>query len=126
MSKTLDREWKQNLAHQIRVAREDFNLTQGELAELVGVSRQMIVSYENEEGVPAIPVIDVFARVAVALERPFRIGDLVVTVEQTSPRLRSLPKQLKLDFEKAQTYVGAVISITPREGQILIHAKIPA
>lgn len=123
MSKTIDIEWRQKLAKQIREAREDANFTQGELAELVGVSRQMIVNYENEKGVP---VIDVLARIAVALETGFRIRDLVVTVEQTSPRLKSLPKQLKLDFEKAQTFAGAVISITPKEGQIVIHAKIPA
>jgi transcriptional regulator with XRE-family HTH domain len=123
MSKTLDTEWKQKLADQIRQAREAADMTQEELAKLIKVSRQMVVNYEKCKGVP---VIDVLARMAVELETRFKIKDLIIAVEQTSPRLRSVPKQLRLDFEKQQTFAGAVISITPKEGQILISAKIPA
>jgi transcriptional regulator with XRE-family HTH domain len=123
MSNTIDIEWKQKLAEQIKQARESADLTQDELADLIGVSRQMVVNYEKKKGVP---VIDVLARIAVELETRFKIKDLIITVEQTSTRLRSVPKQLRLDFEKSQTFGGAVISITPKEGQILISAKIPA
>jgi transcriptional regulator with XRE-family HTH domain len=126
MSNTIDIEWKQKLAEQIRQARESADLTQDELADLIGVSRQMVVNYEKTKGIPGVPVIDVLARIAVELETRFKIKDLIITVEQTSTRLRSVPKQLRLDFEKSQTFGGAVISITPREGQILISAKIPA
>lgn len=123
MSKTIDIEWKQQLAEQIKQARESANLTQEELAEMLDVSRQMVINYEKNKGVP---VINVLAQMAVELETRFKIKDLIITVERVSPRLRSVPKQLRLDFEKAQTFSGAVISITPKEGQILISAKIPA
>jgi transcriptional regulator with XRE-family HTH domain len=123
MSKTIDIEWKQKLADQIRQAREAADMTQEELAMAVKVSRQMIVNYEKCNGVP---VIDVLARIAVELEIGFRINDLIIGVEQTSPRLRSVPKQLRLEFEKHQSFSGAVISIPHKECQILIIAKILA
>jgi hypothetical protein len=83
----------------------------------------MIINYEKSKGVPAI---DVLGQMAVELETRFKIKDLIITVERVSPRFRSVPKQLRLDFEKAQTFERAVLSITPKEGQILISAKIPA
>jgi transcriptional regulator with XRE-family HTH domain len=122
MSKNADIEWKQKLAAQIRSAREEAGLTQAELAEQTHVTRQTIIKYESE----GVPLIDIFARIAAELEKPFRIKDLVITVERTSPRLRTVPKQLRLEFEKSQTFSNAVVSITPKEGQILINAKIPA
>jgi transcriptional regulator with XRE-family HTH domain len=123
MSKTIDIEWKQKLADQIKEARESANLTQDELAKMLGISRQMVINYEKNKGVPAINIL---AQMAVEFETRFKIKDLIISVEQVSPRLRSVPKQLRLDFEKSQTFQGAVISITPKEGQILISAKIPA
>ena len=123
MSNIIDTNWKQKLAEQIREARQAADMTQDELAKLVKVSRQMINNYEQNKGVPTI---DILARMAVELEKRFKISDMVITVEQTSPRLRTVPKQLRLDFEKCETFKGAIISITPTEGQILISAKIPA
>jgi DNA-binding XRE family transcriptional regulator len=123
MSNTLDNRWKEKLAEQIKQARESADMTQDELANLLDVSRQMIINYEKNKGVPTIEVL---AQMAVELETRFKINDLIINVEQISPRLRSVPKQLRLDFEKSQTFLGAVISITPKEGQILISAKIPA
>ena len=61
----------------------------------------MIINYEKSKGVPAI---DVLGQMAVELETRFKIKDLIITVERVSPRLRSVPKQLRLDFEKAQTF----------------------
>jgi len=123
MPRTIDIEWKRKLADQIKEARESANLTQDELAKMLDVSRQMVINYEKNNGVPTINVL---AKMAVELETRFKIKDLIISVEQVSPRLRSVPKQLRLDFEKSQTFAGAVISITPKEGQILISAKIPA
>ncbi len=98
-------------------------MTQDELAKLLDVSRQMIINYEKNKGVPAV---DVLAQMAVELEAKFKIKGLVIAVEPTSPRLRSVPKQLRLDFEKSLPFPGAIISITPKDGQIFISAKIPA
>lgn len=123
MSKTIDQKWKEDLADQIRKAREDANFTQDELAGLVGVTRQMVINYEKNKGVPTIKTL---AQIAVILEKSFRINDLIVRVEQNSPRLKSVPKQLRLEFDKSEIFQGAVISITPKDGQILISAKIPA
>jgi transcriptional regulator with XRE-family HTH domain len=122
MSKITDIGWREKLGEQIRQAREDANITQDELAKALGVTRQTIIKYEKK----GLALVDVFAQMAVELEMSFRIKDLIVTVERTSPRLRTVPKQLRLDFEKSQIFSGAVISITPKEGQILIKAKVPA
>ena len=122
MSKTLDTEWTKKLAEKMKQAREDASFTQQELAERARTSRQTIIKYEKE----GVPFVEIFARIAAELETTFRIGDLIITVERISPRLRTVPKQLRLDFEKSQTFSNAVISITPKEGQILINAKIPA
>lgn len=123
MSSRLNVEWKQKLADQIKEAREAANFTQDELAKILGVSRQMIINYEKNKGVPTIETL---ARMAVELDKRFKINDMIIAVEQTSPRLRTVPKQLRLDFERCETFKGAIISITPTEGQILISAKIPA
>jgi transcriptional regulator with XRE-family HTH domain len=122
MSKNIDTEWGPKLGEQIKLAREESGLTQSELAELAHVTRQTIIKYESK----GVPLIDVFARIAAELETRFKIKDLVISVEQISPRLRTAPKQLRLDFEKSQIFPRAVISITPKEGEILISAKIPA
>jgi transcriptional regulator with XRE-family HTH domain len=123
MSNSLDTEWKKKLAEQIKEAREDAGVTQDELGDAVGVSRQTINSYENGK---SVPVVDVLARIAVELDTRFRIKGLIISAERTSPRLKTVPKQLRLDFERPQTFPGAVISITPKEGQIIISAKVPA
>jgi hypothetical protein len=93
------------------------------LAEILDLSRQMVIRYEKSKGVH---VIDVLARMAVELETRFKFKDLIITVERVSPRLRSIPTQLRLNFERPQTFHGAIISITPKEGQILISAKNPS
>ena len=125
MSTTIDQRWKRELADQIREGREAAVMTQDELARELGVSRQMVINYEKKKN-NAVPVIDVLARMSVVLEKRFRIKDLVVGVDQASARLRTVPKQLRLDFERPETYEKAVITITPKEGQILINAKISA
>jgi DNA-binding XRE family transcriptional regulator len=125
MSNTIDNKWKQDLAEQIRQAREDLDMTQDELAHALGVSRQMVINYEKPTN-SSVPVVDVFAKMSVVLEKRFRIKGLLVGVDQTSSRLTTVPKQLRLDFEKSGTFDNAVITITPKEGQILIEAKISA
>jgi transcriptional regulator with XRE-family HTH domain len=115
--------WKEKLGDQIKSARQSLNLTQGELASRVHVSRPMISRYER--GTDA-PVINVLALLAIELDVKFEIPGIRIGFESISPRLRSMPKQLRIDFERPQLFPGAVISITPSEGQILITAKIPA
>lgn len=115
--------WKQELGEQIKNARESARLTQTELGSRLKVSRQMISKYEAGKVVPAFEIL---ASIARTLETGFQVQGLQLVAENTSQRLKSVPKQFRLDFEKAQQFRGAVISITPSEGQILITAKIPA
>jgi len=115
--------WKQELAEQIRNARESAKLTQIELGSRIKVSRQMISKYEAGRVVPAFEILVSIAR---TLDVGFQVQGLQIINENASQRLKSLPKQLRLYYEKTQQFRGAVISITPTEGQILITAKIPA
>jgi len=115
--------WQLELARQIKNARESAGLTQEQLAGRLDICRQMISRYEAGKDAPAIEVLAAMAR---TLDTVFRIQGVQIIVEGTSRSLRSMPKQLRLDFEKSQRFKGAVISITPSEGQILITAKIPA
>ena len=116
-------DWKKDLGSQIRAARESCNMTQMQLARLVDVERPMISRYENGHDVP---VIDVLAKLADELDTPFKVMGREIKIERISPRLRTVPRQLRLDFEKPRQYTNATISITPSEGRILITAKIPA
>jgi transcriptional regulator with XRE-family HTH domain len=115
--------WKLELAGQIKNARESANLTQGELARRLKISRQMVSRYERGKDVPAFEIL---ASIARTLDTGFQVQGLQILAENTSQRLKSMPKQFRLDFEKSQQFRGAVINITPSEGQILITAKIPA
>ena len=82
MSKTIDIEWKQKLAEQIKQARESANLTQDELAKMLGISRQMVINYEKNKGVPAINVL---AQIAVELEIRLRIKDIITSESESHP-----------------------------------------
>jgi transcriptional regulator with XRE-family HTH domain len=117
--------WKKDLGRQIRDARLAANLTQGQLASRVHLTRQMISRYEVGRDVPTIEALAILSR---TLNEEFEVHGFRITVEQTSSRLkpRPLPKQFRLDFEKSQQYRGATINITPSEGHIFITAKIPA
>jgi transcriptional regulator with XRE-family HTH domain len=115
--------WRDSLAEQIKDARESANMTQEQLAHRLKVTRQMISRYETGRDVP---VIDVLALMALELDTKFKVNGIEINVEASLPRLRAMPKQLRLDFEKAQEFRRAIISITPRDGEIFITAKIPA
>lgn len=57
----------ERLNNRVREERLRMNLTQAELAEAVGVSRQSINSIERERYIPSLPLALRFARV---FERP--------------------------------------------------------
>src|SRR6266700_1842763 len=114
MSKSLDIEWTKKLAEKMKQAREDASFTQEELAKLARTSRQTIIKYEKE----GVPFVEIFARIAAELETTFRIGDFIITVERISPRLRTITKPPRLDFEPSQPFPNAVIIIPPNEGPL--------
>src|SRR5260221_9186976 len=107
--------WRDKLAEQIKDARESANMTQEQLAHRLKVTRQMISRYETGRDVP---VIDVLALMALELDTKFKVNGIEINVESSLPRLKTMPKQLRLEFEKAQEFRRAIISITPRDGEI--------
>jgi len=117
--------WKQELGEQIKRARKSAGMTQGELASVLQVSRQMVSRYEAGRDSPAIEVL---AMAAQALDTEFQVRGVRITSEQVNARLKPRPvdKQLQLDFEKPRRFHHAMIEITPRKGRILIKAEIPA
>src|SRR5260370_42029930 len=108
MSKSLDIEWTKKLAEKMKQAREDASFTQEELAKLARTSRQTIIKYEKE----GVPFVEIFARIAAELEATLRICHLIITVERIAPRLGTVPKPLRLDFEDSQTFSNDVIIIS--------------
>jgi putative transcriptional regulator len=54
---------KKQVANQIKAYRTRFGLTQKDLAELAGVSRQSIISIENGRYVPSLPLALKFAQI---------------------------------------------------------------
>ena len=115
--------WKRALGTQIKEARESAGLTQAELATHVDVSRQMVSRYEAGQDAPAVDVLVEIARV---LEIEFQVKGMLIRFEQGSGRPRLLPKQFKLEFEKARRFDRVQVEITPTEGKIIIKAEIPA
>jgi transcriptional regulator with XRE-family HTH domain len=117
--------WQEDLGNQLRTARKAARLTQGELAKHLSVSRQMVSRYENAWDTPGYDVLSLAANV---LGTEFHVLDLRIAPSGEPIRLplRSLPKQLTLDFDKSRSFPNAVIRITPHKGRILITADIPA
>jgi transcriptional regulator with XRE-family HTH domain len=117
--------WKHEIGTQIREARKAAGMTQDELATRLDVARQMICRYEAGRDAPSV---DVLARAADTLSIVFQVRGLRISFEKTGAhhKPRPLPKQLRFEFEKSHLFRGAVVEITPRKGQILIRAVIPA
>ncbi len=110
---------------QLRKARQDSGLTQDELADQLGVSRQMVGRYETQDGEPSIGVL---ARAGATLGIPFEIEGVRINCEFVDARanLQVVPRQLRLDFGKARTFQGAIIEITPQRGKLFIRAEMQA
>jgi hypothetical protein len=85
----------------------------------------MISRYEVGRDVPTIEALAALSR---TLDKDFEVKGFRIAVQQISSRLKlkAVPKQFHLDFEKARQFRHAIVNITPSEGQILITAKIPA
>jgi transcriptional regulator with XRE-family HTH domain len=94
--------WKQQLGDEIAKARRKARMTQDEPHKAVGVSRNMIVSYESGK-VP--PPFETLAGIAAALNADeFIVEDLHITFSRNGARAEPevVPQQLKLDFDKEQ------------------------
>jgi transcriptional regulator with XRE-family HTH domain len=118
-------QWKLDLGRQLKEARKSAGLTQRALATRLSISRQMICRYEAGRDAPAIEVL---ALAAAELDVEFQVLGMRISSPDMPYRaaLRSLPKQLNLQFNKSRSFRHAIVKITPHKGRILITADIPA
>ena len=91
--------WKQQLGDEIAKARVRAHMTQEQLHKAVGVSRNMIVSYEKGKTPPPFETLASIAR-AVSADQ-FVVEDLHITFSRNGAGVRpdAVPQQLKLDFD---------------------------
>jgi transcriptional regulator with XRE-family HTH domain len=114
--------WKQQLGDEIAKARRRAGMTQEELRKVVGVSRNMIVSYENGK---APPPFEILAGIATALgASQFVVEDLHVTFNRNGAKAapEAVPQQLKLDFDRDG---GVTLRIEP-DGAVLVIKALSA
>ncbi len=91
--------WMQQLGEEIAKARRKAGLTQEELKEAIGVSRQTIGLYERGK---TSPPFETLASIATALEADqFVVEDLHITFSRngTQSGPEAVHQQLKLDFD---------------------------
>ena len=91
--------WKQQLGDEIAKARRRARMTQEQLHKAVGVSRNMIVSYEKGKTPPPFETLASIAR-AVNTDQ-FIVEDLHITFSRNGASVRpeAVSQQLKLDFD---------------------------
>jgi len=92
--------WMRQLGEEIAKARRKAGMTQEELEEKIGVSRQTIGLYERGK---TPPPFETLAAIAAALKADqFIVEDLHITFSRNGakPRLEAVHNQLKLDFDK--------------------------
>jgi transcriptional regulator with XRE-family HTH domain len=114
--------WKQQLGEEIAKARRRAGLTQEELEDAIGVSRQTIGLYERGK---TPPPFETLAIIATALKADqFVVEDLHITFSRNGKKAgpEPVPQQLKLDFD---TNGGVTIRIESTAEGILVKA-VPA
>lgn len=112
-----------SLGKQIREARKDLGLTQADLADLLKLSRQIVLRYEAGSDAPSIEIL---SRMAPLLQTQFQINGRLISVEGLPADARLDAKQLRLDFDKEHKYEQATIKIRPSRAGLVISAVIPA
>jgi transcriptional regulator with XRE-family HTH domain len=118
-------DWKKELGIQIRDARRDSLLRQGELGKRAQVHVNMIGRYEQGDSAPEL---DVLIELAIALNvEEFRIGGRSVIIKAADGvAAPSGPKQLRLEFGKEYIFDGGIsrMKIQPsRDGLFITPQK---
>jgi len=109
--------WKQQLGEEIAKARRKAGMTQGQLEDAIGVSRQTIGLYENGK---TPPPFETLASIASALGvDQFVVEDLHITFSRNGARPAVVPQQLELDFDKDG---GVTVRIEPSVTGLVIKA----
>jgi transcriptional regulator with XRE-family HTH domain len=111
--------WKEQLGEEIAKARHKAGMTQEQLEEAIGVSRQMIGLYEKGKTPPPFETLATIATVLRADQ--FVVEDLHITFSRNGVKvgLESVPQQLKLDFDQDG---GVTVRIEPAGTGLIIKA----
>jgi transcriptional regulator with XRE-family HTH domain len=110
-----------NLGKAIRDARKRRDVSQGELAKRIGMSRPSLSAYEN--GKTTIGV-DVMTAVANALDTGFALDGYAVT-RQTLAAAVVESDQLCFEFGTEQIFTDATVRIRPSKDTLVITTIIP-
>jgi transcriptional regulator with XRE-family HTH domain len=125
MSRILDimAEWFKELGQQIEVARQKANLTQQQLGDQVGLSRQTIIAYES--GTAKKLSFETILELTRILEAPFTIYGCVISLEtlQNGHKPRPETGQLSFVFDQERIFEGATLKIRASRTGILITAE---
>jgi transcriptional regulator with XRE-family HTH domain len=115
-------DWKEQLGEEIANARRKAGMTQEELEEAIGVSRQTISLYERGKTPPPFETLASIARALNADQ--FVVQDLHITFSRNGTKLgmETLPQQLNLDFDNKG---GVTVRIEPT-AQGLVIKKMSA
>ena len=118
-------DWKKELGIQIREARRDSLLSQGDLGRRAQVHINMIGRYEQGDSAPEL---DVLIELAIALNiEELRIGKRCVIIKAADGvAVPSGPKQLRLEFGKEYVFDGGIsrMRIQPsRDGLFIAPEK---
>jgi transcriptional regulator with XRE-family HTH domain len=113
--------WTKQLGEEIAKARRRAGMSQKQLHRAIGVSRQMIGSYEKGKTPPPFETLASIAAVLGAEE--FVVEDLHVTfsLNGRKPRIEPMPQQLILDFDDKG---GATVRIESTRQGVLIKQML--
>jgi len=112
--------WRQRLGDSIERARRKANMTQADLHEVVGLSRNTIGLYERGERSPDFEVLRQIAA-AVSVDQ-FEVDENIrITFTQNGHKQlpQAQPDQLMLNFDDAN---GVTVRIQPVTGGVMIKA----
>ena len=116
--------WKEKLGEQIRTARKGAGMTQRQLADRIGVWRQMVSRYETGSDPPSLEILSRIAGV-VDLGQVEVEGIKLSLARKSEGRPRATAIQLKLPLSKERTYRKAEVQVARQEGKLRVTAVIP-
>jgi transcriptional regulator with XRE-family HTH domain len=114
-----------SIGRQLRETRRANHQTQRELAQLLGVSRQMVVRYEKGVVAPTGEVLAKVARYVGHIDLPGYDYKLTAqALEHPRPAPASIEEQLKLPLDMPQEFPDSTVRITRKEDCIEIFAVV--
>jgi len=113
--------FNEELGAEVRRAREGAGLSQVELADALGWSKNMIGRYERGEDTLSTQRLVEIARTLAAPE--FRVGALRIVFERDGTARQRVPQQLELEFDADG---GVTLRIQPTSAALVITRARPA